>query len=50
MRVGASDETGGVPDRIDIDCSAAAGAGRGRVGVMRLDDGEVFYATIKSGE
>ncbi len=50
VRVGASDETGGVPDRIDIDCSAAAGAGRGRVGVMRLDDGEVFYATIKSGE
>lgn len=48
--VGASEETGGVPDRFDIDCSAAAGPGQGRVGVMRLDDGEIFYATIKSGE
>lgn len=50
VHVGACEATGGVADRIDIDCSAAAGAGQGRVGIMRLDDGEMFYATIKSGE
>ena len=50
VRVGACEATGNVADRIDIDCSAAAGASQGRVGVMRLDDGEMFYATIKSGE
>ncbi len=32
--VGACDATGGVADRIDIDCSAAAGAPRGRVGLV----------------
>lgn len=50
VRVGACDDTGGVADRIDIDCSAAAGAGQGCVGVLRLDDGEAFCAAIKSGE
>ena len=50
VRVGACAETGGEPDRIDIDCSAAAGAGQGRVGVMRLDDGEIFYAAIRARE
>ena len=35
VRVGASELTGGVPDRINIDCSAAAGAGQGRVGILR---------------
>ncbi len=50
VRVGATPETGGVADRIDIDCSAAAGAGQGRVGVMRLDDGAIFYAAIEEGE
>lgn len=48
--VGACPATGGVADRIDIDCSAAAGAGQGRVGVRRLEDGAVFYATIEPGE
>mgnify|MGYP002562225693 FL=1 len=48
--VGACDATGGVADRIDIDCSAAAGAPRGRVGLVRLDDGAVWYGTIKDGE
>lgn len=48
--LGATPETGGVADRIDIDCSAAAGAGAGRVGIMRLDDGEIFYGTIREGE
>lgn len=48
--VGAVEATSWVPDRIDIDCSAAAGPGQGRVGVMRLDDGAVFYASIKDGE
>ena len=48
--VGACTATGGVADRIDIDCSAAAGAGQGRVGVRRLEDGAVFYAAIEPGE
>ena len=48
--VGACDDTGGVADRIDIDCSAAAGAPRGRVGIVRLDDGATWYASIKEGE
>lgn len=50
VEVGATWDTGGVPDRINIDCSAAAGAGQGRVGILRLDDGARFYAAIKSGE
>ena len=50
VRLGACEDTGGVPDRIDIDSSAAAGAGQGRVGVMRLDDGAVWYAAIEEGE
>ena len=48
--VGACEDTGGVADRIDIDCSAAAGAPRGRVGIMRLDDGAMWYAAIREGE
>lgn len=48
--VGACAETDGVADRIDIDCSAAAGAPRGRVGIVRLDDGATWYGTIKDGE
>ena len=48
--VGACDATGGVADRIDIDCSAAAGAPRGRVGLVRLDDGAAWYGTINEGE
>lgn len=48
--VGACAATGGVADRIDIDCSAAAGAPRGRVGMVRLDDGATWYAAIKDGE
>ncbi len=50
VRVGATAATGHVADRIDIDCSAAAGAGQGRVGVMRLDDGAIWYATIRADE
>lgn len=49
VRVGACEATAGVADRIDIDCSAAAGAPRGRVGVMRLDDGAEWYAAIEEG-
>ena len=42
--------TAGVPDRIDIDCAAATGSEFGRVGILRLDDGAEFYATINPGE
>lgn len=49
VEVGASWDTGGVADRVDIDCSAAGGAPVGRVGVMRLDDRRVFYADIEEG-
>ncbi len=48
--VGPTFDTGGVADRIDIDCSAAAGYPVGRVGVMRLDDRRVWYANVEDGE
>lgn len=48
--LGACEATGGVPDRVDIDCAAAGGAGVGRVGILRLDDGEVWYAPVREGE
>ena len=48
--MGACAATGGVPDRFDIDCAAAGGAGMGRVGVMRLDDHKIWYAEIEEGE
>lgn len=50
VEVGATWDTGGVADRVDIDCSAAGGAPVGRVGVMRLDDRHIFYADIAEGE
>ena len=50
VELGATWDTGGVPDRVNIDCSAAAGPGQGRVGILRLDDGARFYATIEDGE
>lgn len=48
--VGSSAETGGIPDRLDIDCSAATGSEFGAVGVLRLDDGASFYAKVRAGE
>ena len=45
--VGASEATAGVPDRIDIDCSAATGSEFGAVGVLRLNDGATFYAPVE---
>lgn len=50
IKLGADEFTGGVPDRWDIDAGAAGGAGFGRVCVLRLDDGEVFYEDILEGE
>lgn len=50
IKLGADESTGGVPDRWDIDAGAAGGAGFGRVCVLRLDDGEVFYEDILEGE
>lgn len=50
VEVGPTFDTGGVADRIDIDCSAAAGAPCGRVGVMRLDDRRIWYADVEDGE
>lgn len=50
VELGATWDTGGVPDRVNIDCSAAAGPGQGRVGILRLDDGARFYAAIEDGE
>lgn len=48
--LGACEATGGVADRIDIDCAAAGGYGMGRVGVMRLDDHQTWYAEVREGE
>lgn len=48
--VGPTRDTGGVPDRICIDCAAATGWPNGRVGIMRLEDRKVWYADIERGE
>lgn len=47
VEVGACQDTGGVPDRIDIDCAAAAGAPNGCVGVMRLEDRRIWRVPIE---
>lgn len=47
---GRSEATGNVADRIDIDCGCAVGAGFGRLGVLRLDDGAEFYEAVRDGE
>lgn len=47
---GASDATGGVPDKIAIDCAAAAGVGLGQVGMICLDTLEVTYEAVRDGE
>ena len=48
--VGACEETGGVADRIDIDCGAATGSEFGAVGVMRLEDGATWYGRVNEWE
>ena len=50
VRVGASAETGGVPDRWDIDCGAAGGAGFGNLLMVRLEDGLETYEPVLEGE
>ena len=50
MHLGACDQTGGVADRWAIDCGAAGGAGWGRIGMIRLDDGTEFYESVAEGE
>jgi len=50
VHVGASDATGGVADRWDIDAGAAGGHGFGQVSMVRLDDGQEFYEHIDEGE
>ena len=48
--VGANETTGNVADRICIDCAAASGSDFGAVGVVRIDDGTVFYGKVEAGE
>lgn len=50
VELGACEATGGVADKMDVDCAAAGGPGVGRVGVMRLDDHTTWYATVREGE
>lgn len=50
VEVGACADTGGEADRIDIDCSAAAGYPHGCVGVMRLEDRASWVVPVKEGE
>ena len=50
VELGADEATGGVADRVDIDCAAACGFGAGRVGVMRLEDHACWYAAVEQGE
>lgn len=47
---GAGEATGGVPDKIAIDCAAAAGAGIGQVGMICLDTLEATYEAVRDGE
>jgi serine/threonine protein phosphatase 1 len=50
VRVGACDMTGDVADRWDIDAGCAGGPGSGRLLMLRLDDGEEFYESVREGE
>ena len=50
VEVGCTADTGGVADRVDIDCSAAAGWPQGRVGIMRLEDRRIWAVDIDEGE
>lgn len=50
MHLGARENASGIADRWAIDCGAAGGAGWGRIGMVRLDDGEEFYASVEEGE
>lgn len=50
VRVGASDETGGVADKWAIDCGCAGGPGVGQLLMLRLDDGQEFYEPVLEGE
>lgn len=50
VEVGATSDTGGVADRVCIDCSAAVGHPSGRVGVMRLEDRRVWLSDVDEGE
>ncbi len=48
--LGATPDTGWTYDKIDIDCGAAKGFLRGRLGMLRLDDLECFYENVRIGE
>lgn len=50
IALGACESTGGIADRINIDCGAAVGAPVGRIGIVRLDDGAQFFGDIAEGE
>lgn len=50
LHVGACEATGGMPDRLAIDCGAGSVPGAGRVLILRLDDGETFYEDVNEGE
>lgn len=50
LHCGNCEATGNIADRIDIDCGCAVGAGFGRLGVLRLDDGAEFYEAVRDGE
>lgn len=50
LPVGATEATGGVADKIAIDCGAGSVEKYGRVLVLRLDDMREFYAPVLEGE
>jgi serine/threonine protein phosphatase 1 len=50
LRLGATERTGGVPDRFAIDCGAGSVPSSGRVLILRLDDGQEFYQPIGEDE
>ena len=50
LYLGADESTGGIPDRLAIDCGAGSVATFGRVCVLRLDDLEEFYEPVLPDE
>lgn len=50
LELGAGTNPSGVADRLAIDCGAGSVPGSGRLCMLRLDDGEVFYENLGFGE
>ncbi|MGN0071131.1 MAG: metallophosphoesterase family protein [Atopobiaceae bacterium] len=50
LSLGATEETGGVADRLVIDCGAGSVPEHGRLCMLRLDDRKEFYEDVLDGD